>query len=406
MALPSKPTSPPWQPGTRLVAGVIILIFFIWLFYSVRQLATPLILAMFLAYVFHPLVTKFVGVSRMPRWLVVVVFYIVLIILMMGATTGIGLAISQQITGVIDDLGMLSEEIPRQLQELQTQVISIGPWELDLNQINIGPLIDQLSSTLQPILLGTGTILASLVGSAASAVGVVVLALVMGFYLLLDFSQLKVALLDLIPDSHDEDVETLLENTGKVWQAFLRGQLLLGVVIGSIVSIALTIIGMRFALGLGLIAGLLEFVPIFGPVISGMIAGLVALFQVSNWLGLTPLGYAILVLIIFTVIQQVENNILVPRIIGHSLNLHPLIVLLAALAGGILGGVLGVLLAAPFVATLRIWLGYIYRKIVGLGTEPEPILGPPPKREIPQVFGRIRDRFQRPKIRKKVKNDS
>ena len=399
----SKPTSPPWQPGTRLVASVVVLIIIGWLFYSLRPLATPLILALFLAYLLHPLVTKLVDITRMPRWLAVLIFYLLLITLMMGATTGIGVAISQQLTGVIDDLGMLANEIPRQLQELQTQVIKIGPWEVDLNQINISPFIDQLSSAVQPLLLGTGSILASLAGSAASAVGVILLALVMGFYLLLDFGKLKDGWLDLIPESHVEDVRGLIENTGKVWQAFLRGQLLLGVVVGSIVAIVLTIIGMRFALGLGLIAGLLEFIPIFGPVISGMIAGLVALFQSSNWMGLTPLAFALLVLIIFTVIQQLENNILVPRIIGHSLNLHPIIVLLAALAGGMLGGVLGVLLAAPFVATLRIWLGYIYRKIVGLGTEPEPILGPPPQRGMPRVFQRIRDWFQRPFIRIKAK---
>jgi len=399
----SKPTSPPWQPGTRLVAAVVVLVFFSWMFYSVRQLAIPLILALFLAYLLHPLVTRLVDITRMPRWLAVLIFYLLLIILMMGATTGIGLAISQQITGVIDDLGMLANEIPRQLQELQTQIIQIGPWEVDLNQINISPFIDQLSSTVQPLLLGTGTILASLAGTAASAVGVILLALVMGFYLLLDFGKLKEVCLDMIPESHVEDVRGLIENTGKIWQAFLRGQLLLGVVIGSIVSLALTIIGMRFALGLGLIAGLLEFVPIFGPIISGLIAGLVALFQSSNWLGLTPLSFALLVLIIFTVIQQVENNILVPRIIGHSLNLHPLLVLLAALAGGITAGVMGVLLAAPFVATLRIWLGYIYRKIVGLGTEPEPILGPPHRREMPRVFQRIRVWFQKADIGIKAK---
>ena len=182
----------------------------------------------------------------------------------------------------------------------------------------------------------------------------------------------------------------------------MRGQLILGIVVGSIVGIALTIIGMRFALGLALIAGLLEFVPIFGPIISGIIAGLVAFFQSGNWLGLAPLAYTILVLAIFTIIQQVENNILVPRIIGHSLNLNPLIVLVAALAGGILGGVLGVLLAAPIVATLRIWLGYIYRKIVSLETEPEPILVPPVKREMPKMVSRIRSWFQNPRIGKKV----
>jgi len=398
----SKMKSPPWQPGTRLIAGVVLLIFISWLLYGIRQLAAPAILALFLAYLLHPLVTKLVEWTKMPRGLAVLLAYLLLIILMMGATTGLGLAISQQLTGLVDDLVALSDQLPALLEDLQTQIIQIGPWNIDLNQVNLTPLIDQLSSTLQPLLLGTGTVLASVAGIAASTVGVFILVLVIGFYLLLDFEKLKGAFLGLVPESYVEDIANLIEDTGKIWHAFVRGQLVLGVVVGSIVGVALTIVGLRFALGLALIAGMLEFVPIFGPVISGIIAGLVAFFQGSNWLGLTPLAYTILILVIFTVIQQIENNILVPRIIGHHLNLHPLIVLLAALSGGILAGVLGILLAAPFVATLRIWMGYIYRKVVGLGTEPEPILVSPKVKKRPSFLTRIRNWFEKPRIGKKA----
>lgn len=398
----SKMKSPPWQPGTRLIAGVVLLIFISWLLYGIRQLAAPAILALFLAYLLHPLVTKLVDWTRMPRGLAVLLAYLLLIMLMMGATTGLGLAISQQLTGLVDDLVALSDQLPALLEELQTQMIQIGPWNIDLNQVNLAPLIEQLSSTLQPLLLGTGTVLASVAGIAASTVGVFILVLVIGFYLLLDFEKLKGAFLGLVPENYVEDIANLMEDTGKIWHAFVRGQLILGVVVGSVVGVALTIVGLRFALGLALIAGMLEFVPIFGPVISGIIAGLVAFFQGSNWLGLTPLVYTLLILIIFTVIQQIENNILVPRIIGHHLNLHPLIVLLAALSGGILAGVLGILLAAPFVATLRIWMGYIYRKVVGLGTEPEPILVPPKVKKRPSFLTRIRNWFEKPRIGKKA----
>jgi predicted PurR-regulated permease PerM len=386
--------SPPWQPGTRLVAGVVLLIFISWILYSVRELAVPAILALFLAYLMHPLVTKLEAWTKMSRWLAVLITYLLLIILMMGATTGLGLAISQQLTALVEDINTLSDQLPAQLTELQSQVIAIGPWSIDLNQINLTPITEQLSSTIQPLLLGTGTVLASVAGTAATAVGGVILILVIAFYLLLDFDKLKGAIIGLVPDEYVEDIENLIEDTGEIWNAFVRGQLILGLVIGSVVGVVLTIVGLRFALGLALIAGVLEFVPIFGPVISGIIAGLVAFFQGGNWLGLTPLAYTILILIIFVVIQQVENNILVPRIIGHHLNLNPLIVLLAALAGGIFAGVLGILLAAPFVASLRIWLGYIYRKIVGLGTEPEPILVPPPLRRVPSGLTRIRNWFR------------
>jgi predicted PurR-regulated permease PerM len=398
----NKMKSPPWQPGTRLVVGVILIIFFSWLLYSIRQLAAPTILALFLAYLLQPLVIKLVEWTKMRRGLAVLISYILLIIIMMGATTGLGLAVSQQLTGLVEDLITLSEQLPAQLETLQTQVIQVGPWKIDLNQVNLAPITDQLSSTVQPLLLGTGTVLASMAGTAASFVGVMVLVLVIGFYFLMDFDKLKGAFLGLVPENYVEDIENLIEDTGKVWHAFVRGQLVLGVVVGSVVGVALSIVGVRFALGLAMIAGMLEFVPIFGPVISGIIAALVAFFQDGNWLGLTPLAYTLLILIIFTVIQQVENNILVPRIIGHHLNLHPLIVLLAALAGGILAGVLGILLAAPFVATLRLWLGYIYRKVVGLGTEPEPILVPPALKEAPTFLTRIRNWFQNSRIRKKV----
>jgi predicted PurR-regulated permease PerM len=384
-------TSPPWQPGTRLVAAVFLLILIGAFLYSVRQLATPVVLAWFLAYLLHPLVDGMVRKTRMPRWLAVVLLFLLILALMTGATTGIGFAIGQQLTGVIEDLANLSQELPAKLEALTYESIEIGPWAIDLSQINLLPFADQLSSALQPLLVGTGSILATFASGAASALGIALLVFVIGFYLLLDFSKLKEVCLSLIPESHEKDIRNLFEQTGKVWQAFLRGQLILGVVVGSIVAIILSILGVRFALGLGLIAGLLEFVPIFGPVISGIIAGLVALFQPSNWLGFSPFGFALLILGVFVIVQQVENNILVPRIIGHSLNLNPLIVLLAALAGGILANVLGILLAAPTVATLRLWLGYFYRKIVGIGTAPEPILGPPQARELPRFLQRFRD---------------
>ena len=209
----------------------------------------------------------------------------------------------------------------------------------------------------------------------------------------------------LVPSSYEEDINRLFDETGKVWQAFLRGQVLLGLVVGSVVTIVLMILGVRFALGLGIIAGLLEFVPIFGPVFSGVIAGLVALFQDGNWMGASPGIYVLIVLGAFLIIQQIENNFLVPRIIGRSLKLNPLIVLLAALAGGILAGVLGVLLAAPTVATLRLWFGYFYSKIVGLGKVPEPIVTEPTPPQRSAVIKRIRGWFEQRKTNQEVNQE-
>lgn len=394
MTEPKGPTSPPWQPGTRLVGGVFFVILIGWLVYSARQLATPVILGFFLAYLLHPLVTRMMKWTRMPRWTAVLILYILLLAIFAGATTGIGLAASDQIAGVVDDLVDLANELPQQLAELSQQVIVLGPWEFDLSRINLNPIIEQLTTTIQPLLLETGSLLATIATAAASALGVLLLVMVIGFYLLLDFEKIRSYFMEMVPDSYEEDIDRLLDRTNQVWQAFLRGQFILGVVVGAIVAVVLMILGVRFALGLGIIAGLMEFVPIFGPVISGIIAGLVALFQEGNWLELSPLIYTLVVLGAFIIIQQVENNILVPRIIGQSLQLNPLVVLLAALAGGSLAGVLGVLLAAPSVATLRLWLGYFYSKIVGLGKVPEPVLVKPPRQRRSAFLRRIRGWFE------------
>ena len=393
MSDPNAPTSPPWQTGTRLVVAVLLLIFLGWFLYGVRQIIPPIILGLLLAYLLHPLVKKLVRFLHIPRWSVVLMIYLLIVLLMLGATTGIGFATGQQLTGVVEDLANLVDQIPEWLTDIQHQQLQIGPWVVDLSHIDLEPITSQLSSALQPLLVGTGSILASFATTAASTFGVIFLALVVSIYLLLDFDKLSEAVLGLFPDSYDRDVSKLMDQTSDVWQAFLRGQLILGLVIGSAVAAILSIIGMRFALGLGLIAGLLEFVPIFGPVLSGAIAALVALFQPENWLGLSPLWYAVLVVGLFAIIQQIENNILVPRIIGHSLNIHPLLVLLSVLAGGILGGVLGVLLAAPIFATLRIWLGYFYRKVVDLGSEPQPVLLPPSQKDMPKFLQTVRKWF-------------
>jgi predicted PurR-regulated permease PerM len=200
--------------------------------------------------------------------------------------------------------------------------------------------------------------------------------MVISFYLLMDFNLIRPTLLSLAPLPYRDDANFLLNETNHIWRAFLRGQVFLGIVIGVIVSAAMLIVGLDFPIVLGLIAGLLELVPMFGPVISALVAVLVALFQPFNPFMLTPFAYALLIVAIFTIIQQLENTILVPRIMGESLNLRPLVVFMAVLAGGALAGIVGILLASPFVATLRLYLSYIYSKVVDKPGRPAPALEP------------------------------
>ena len=273
---------------------------------------------------------------------------------------------------------------------------TIGPWLVDLGNLNLDPLIDSLTAAISPLLSQTGSVLTSVAGAPATAVGNTLLVLVVAFYLLLDSGKFSEHILRLVPDTYQPDAQMLISDGGKIWGAFLRGQLILALAVGSATGVIMGILGVRFALGLGLIAGLLEFVPIFGPWITGLLSVLVAFFQSANPWGLTPLGFALLVLVASIIIQQVENNILYPRIIGHSLNLNPLVVLLALLAAGSLAGIVGLLLAAPTVATLRLCLGYVYWKVVGVDTQPPQVILAPTERKLPWIrraVDRVREMF-------------
>ncbi len=367
-------TSPPWQTGTRLLFAVCLIVLTAALLLSLTQLIPPFVLALVVAYLLHPLVSRVERGLKVGRAVAVIVVYAAIILALAGATTWIGLSISQQIIGLVQDLSQLSVQLPGQLQALSQATLHFGPWVVDLSKVNLDPLVNSLVSTFQPLLSQTGSLLATAVGATASTVGMMVLVLVMGYYLGRDFGHLDDHLLGLVPAPYREDCHRLLDETGSVWQAFLRGQVILALAMGVSSAAVFAALGLRFSLGLGLIAGLMEFVPLFGPIIAGLLAVLVALFQPANWWGLSPMVYAMVVLGGAVILQQLENNILVPRIIGHSLKLHPLIVLLAALSGGILAGVVGILLAAPTVATLRMWLGYVYRKTVGLETWAQPVI--------------------------------
>lgn len=383
-------TSPPWQTGTRLMFAVLMISVIAVLVIRLQQIIGPLVLALLLAYLLHPLVIRVERWLRLPRSGAVLVVYGLLVALVAGATTGAGFAITQQIIGLVQDLSRLATRLPEQLRELSQATISVGPWVVDLSTVNLDPLINSLISTVQPLLSRTGTILASALGATATTLGLLLLVMVMGYYLLRDFGTLDDAFVAMVPHEYREDFERLVRETGEVWHAFLRGQLILGLVMGVLTAALYGVLGLRFALGLGLIAGLLEFVPIFGPLVAGTLAVLVALFQTSNWWGLAPLAYALIIAAVAILIQQLENSVLVPRIIGHSLNLPPLIVLIAAIAGGILAGVLGVLLAAPTVATLRLWAGYAYRKTVGLDSWPAPVLDQAEAQERKTFWVRLR----------------
>jgi predicted PurR-regulated permease PerM len=193
---------------------------------------------------------------------------------------------------------------------------------------------------------------------------------VIAFYLLVDLSNFTAMVRRLVPPRHRAEVEHVGGELAKVVGGFVRGQLLIALFVGAATSTALGLVGLRFWLVIGVIAGFANLVPLLGPFVAGVLGVTVAL--VTDGLGL-----AVLVMVLMTGVQQLESSVLSPLIMGRTVRIHPLAVLFGVLIAAALWGVLGMLLVVPAVAAAKVLASHVWRTRVPWAVE-DPELEHPP----------------------------
>ena len=257
----------------------------------------------------------------------------------------------------------LASALPQYAGDLQARAPEV---QTTLGQYGIQTDLDQLKAQAASAIERGGTdVLKNLVGTLAEVGGMlldIVLALVISLYLLVDGSRFGARSLALIPAEHRTKALFLQDNVSRVLGGYLRAQLTLAVIVGVMTGIGTALLGLPYPVVLGVLAGLFELVPMFGPILSAVPAVLVSLFM--------PFPTVVWVILFFLVIQQVENNVLAPRISGHAVGLHPLGALFALLAGFQLAGLFGGLFAVPLAGVLWVLLGAAYRNVVVEPPEP------------------------------------
>ena len=224
----------------------------------------------------------------------------------------------------------------------------------------------ELTGALQQRLLNLANSALGLVGSMISFVIGLFIMLVMMFYLMRDGPVFTAYLSDSLPESYRGDLMRLIYEMGRVWNGYLRGQMILNLAVGVATYIVALSLGLPQPLLLALIAGFLELIPNIGPLLSLVPAFILALITPSSTIPGLDAGftYALVVALAYFMIQQLEAVFLVPRIMGSNLDLHPFVVLLAILVGASLAGILGVIFAAPMVASLRVLGRYVRGKLL------------------------------------------
>ncbi|GAB4280995.1 MAG: AI-2E family transporter [Candidatus Promineifilaceae bacterium] len=369
------PSSPKWSSSSKRLIVLILFGLAMLGIYRLRQLLLPFIMALIVAYLIEPIVNFLEARTPLKRIWAILVVYLVIIAALISIPVSAIPPIATQINNFINNTPKYLVQLGEFLQEPITVSEDI---EIPIDQLALNQAYDTISQNIISLLRTAGSQTLTLFGSIASAtistVGWTVVVLFLSFYMVKDHAQLFQSLLDLIPPSYHNDVIQLSNQIGITWNAFLRGQLLLCLVVGFIVLVMALVIGLPNALVLALIASIAELIPTLGPVIAAIPAVFIAFFQgQGSWLGsmMSPFWFAMLVVGLYGIIYQTENYVLVPRIMGHHLRLHPLVVILAALAGASVAGFLGILLAAPVLASARLLLWYVYRKLLDEDPFPE-----------------------------------
>jgi len=363
--------SRPWSESTKRWVVVGLIIAGAILFYMVRKILFPVILALLLAYLLNPLVERLMKI-RLSRAPATILTYFILLIALAGGTSILVPMVVQQVSSINLDFVAIYESVRQIVADYQT--ITILDFSIELSAI-FQSLEDRLIDLATGFASRSAEELVEIsFGVASGFVSTfvwLIFILIVSFWLIKDADKMMGSLASLIPLDYRDDVEGLGYSVGDVWNSFFRGLLLLSLIVGVITGVTMWLAGVKNALLLGMLAGVLEVVPTFGPVIAAIPGVAVAFFQGSTHLPVANGWFALLVLGLYVMIQQVENNLLAPRIIGASVKLHPLVVLVGAIGGYSIGGILGAFLAAPVIGTSRILGEYIYKKLVELEHIPE-----------------------------------
>jgi len=320
--------------STRTIFIVLLIFFGLWAAFQIQEIIITIFMAALISMSLEPIIERLTGrkVSRPAATLVVYVTFIILVVFLLAY--GFSPLVEQttnfftQLPNILDSIltHPLVQPVSRQVIDGVTSQLSIASGNLLQITINVFSTFLSLVTTI-----------------------------VFSFYFSLEFNSLKKKFAKVFrSESNQGKFEKVLKEIEIKIGSWVRGELILGLVIGVMTYIGLTILRVNYAVPLAVIAGILEIVPMIGPIISAVPAVAVG-FATSPVLGLG-------VMALFILIQQIENTVVVPKVMQRAVDLDPILTLLVILIGGKLFGILGALLSVPVTLVIFIILRHVYYK--------------------------------------------
>lgn len=325
---------------------------------AVRVIWLPVAFGAGLVFLLDPMVQMFERL-RMPRLVGALLALLILIAVIVAVGALVWPTLQEQGTAFAQQLPDLYVEIVNWLRETATRFgLNIDDF---LSQQAIEDWLRDPANqeTIQNLLLGFGAGAGVVLRGVAETIAVIGLAPILAIYILMDKNRFQTTALELTPPKYRPEAAYVGGELGTAMGSFVRGQLLVALLVGIGSSIGMWAIDLPFWLLVGIIAGFLNLIPFLGPVVGGALAALIALLNGDPW-------QAVWAVAIMVLVQQLDNHLITPMVQRARVNLSPLVIILALIVGGSLAGLLGVLVAIPVTAAVRIVVGHLWRtRILG-----------------------------------------
>ena len=381
-----------WSSPVRyLMFGLIALLFALLLWYA-RRVFEPLIIAAFIAYLIHPVVNFLTSHTRLSRKSAVNLVFTVTLLLVIGTPASLTSIFFDESSQVVTDILHIYNQLIVWLEQpkvIPGIPIDFGQFANQLNQFRatfVSSLTNQAFLILGKTSLG--------------AIWVLVI-LVTVYYLLAEWPRLREGFINSFPEKYTPELHELYQRVRRIWMSYLRGQIVLMLIVGVAFTIAWSVIGVPGALVLGVIAGFLTLIPDVGPFLAAMLAAGVALLEGStwSWMPASHLIVGLIVLVVYIILIAIKNFWVRPVIMGRSVQMHESLVLISILLATVLWGILGVLIIVPVLASLVVILDYLRRRILGMPPFPpvEPFVLPEKPAPKPEEIAPIKSKNPRRK---------
>lgn len=322
---------------------IILAILLLGFIFAERAVLTPFVAAAIFAYIFNPIVNFFTHKIKLPRSLSVLIIFALLISAFVIFVTFIT-------RGLLYESALLRETIDKYVLSTKTEINSLPDY--------IRPTLIEGLNSIETSKLWTTSLFQFFPRAVSGTISLFIF-LFSSFYFLREGRNFIDKGLLYVPKAYKVEVEIVLRRINGVLGGYLRGQIFMVFLVSTVLFVALSILGVKFALIVAIFSGIAEIVPIIGPIVATIVAVATVLISGgSTNFAIPSIQTAILVIVIYFVVRQSQDIFIIPHVMGRITKLHPLVILFAVLSGGHIAGILGLLLAVPIAGVIKILLEF------------------------------------------------